>query len=197
MPRGDVRLETQLELREPTAAPPVAEKRGKEPTFGHACQTTPTATFGDYLTRSLLAPVPPAIVRTMQRKTFLGVVGTIGLLIGLVALTQPAVILAGKGVTPIAAASVWMREVGVLIVALSVIALLVRRDPDSSSMRALLWGNALVHVGLFPIEIFAWHSGIVTRLDGIVPNSLFHVLVAAGFVFYARRVRGDAVTRSR
>ena len=87
-----------------------------------------------------------------------------------------------------------MREVGVLIVALSAVLLLVRRDPDSRSMRALLWGNAIVHIGLFPVEILAWHAGIVTRLDGIAPNSVFHVVVAAGFVLFARRVEVEPQT---
>lgn len=125
----------------------------------------------------------------MKRSTFLGLVGGLGLVIGVIAMLAPSVMLAGKGVAPGGAAAVWMREVGVLISAFAVIGLLVRRDPDSSSMRALLWGNALLHVGLFPIEILAWHAGIITRLDGIVPNSIFHVVVASGFVFFARQVR--------
>ncbi|MFO0738912.1 MAG: hypothetical protein U0270_23635 [Labilithrix sp.] len=38
-----------------------------------------------------------------------------------------------------------------------------------------------------PIEIFAWHGGVITRLDGIVPNSILHVVVSVGFVFFATR----------
>jgi hypothetical protein len=55
-------------------------------------------------------------------------------------------------------------------------------------MRAVLWGNSIVHGGLLPIEIIAWHAGVITRLDGIVPNSVVHLLAAVGFVFFARRV---------
>jgi hypothetical protein len=124
----------------------------------------------------------------MQRRIFLTVVGTLGLVIGLVALFFPAFLLAAKGVAPDPAPSVWVREVGVLILALSAIVLLVRGQPDTPSMRAVLWGNAIVHGGLLPIEIVAWHGGVITRLDGIVPNSVLHVLVAVGFVFFARRV---------
>lgn len=124
----------------------------------------------------------------MSRRTFLTIVATLGLVIGLVALCFPAVLLASKGVLPELAPSVWVREVGVLILALSTMLLLVRGQPDTPAMRAVLWGNAIVHGGLLPIEILAWHGGVITRLDGIVPNSVLHVLVAIGFVFFARRV---------
>ena len=124
----------------------------------------------------------------MHRRTFLTLVGTLGLVIGLVALFFPAVLLAGKGVPPEPAPSVWVREVGVLILALSAILLLIRGQPDTPAMRAVLWGNSIVHGGLLPIEIVAWHAGVITRLDGIVPNSVLHLLVAIGFVFFARRV---------
>jgi hypothetical protein len=123
----------------------------------------------------------------MHRKKFLSIVGILGLGIGLVALCFPALLLSGKGVPPEPAPAVWMREVGVLIVALSAILLRVRDQPDTPTMRALLWGNAVVHGGLLPIEILAWDGGVITRLDGIVPNSVLHVLFAAGFVFFARR----------
>ena len=124
----------------------------------------------------------------MHRSTFLAVVGTLGLVIGLAALCFPAVLLAGKGVPPEPAPCVWVREVGILILALSLILLLVRDQPDTPAMRAVLWGNAVVHGGLLPIEIVAWHAGVITRLDGIMPNSVLHVLLGTGFVFFARRV---------
>ena len=124
----------------------------------------------------------------MDRKTFLTIVGTLGLVIATIALGFPAVLLAGKGVAPEPATCVWVREVGVLILALSVVLLLVRAQPDSPTMRAVLWGNAIVHGGLFPIEILAWHGSVIPRLDGIAPNSVLHVVVATGFVFFAQRV---------
>ena len=77
----------------------------------------------------------------MHRRTFLTIVGLLGLVIGFVALAFPAVLLAGKGVPPAPAPSVWVREVGVLIIALSTIVLLVRGQPDTPAMRAVLWGT--------------------------------------------------------
>ena len=82
-----------------------------------------------------------------------------------------------------------------LVLALGVAAGLVRAEPDSSVLRGYLVGNALVHAGLFPIEIHAYANGVIGRLDGIVPNSVLHVVVAGGFTYYAatmRTARADA-----
>lgn len=124
----------------------------------------------------------------MPRKTFLSIMGTLGLVVGVVAFLWPGAVLAGKGVPSDSGTCVWVREVGVLIVALSAIVLLVRNQPDTPAIRAVLWGNVIVHAGLLPIEIVAWLAGVITRLDGIVPNSFLHVLSAVGFAFFARRV---------
>ncbi|MCP3140523.1 hypothetical protein [Pyxidicoccus xibeiensis] len=125
----------------------------------------------------------------MTRKTFLLITSGIAFAVGTVALLLPGTLLAGKGVTPEPAPAIWVREVGVLLLALSAMAFMVRNHPDSPTMRTLLFGNALVHIGLFPIEIAAWQAGVITRLGGIAPNSVLHVILAAGFLFFARQVR--------
>jgi hypothetical protein len=128
----------------------------------------------------------------MNRTTFLTLVAAVGLAVAAFALVFPAALLAGKGVPPNPAAQVWVREVGVLIAASAVLALLVRKHPASPTLRAFLMANALMHAGLLPIEIVAWGAGALTRLGGIVPNSILHVAFAFGFLFYARR--GIALT---
>lgn len=124
----------------------------------------------------------------MTRKTFLLVTAVIGLLVGTCALLLPGEFLASKGVAPLPAPMVWMREVGVLIIALGVMAYLARDEPDSPLMRAFLIGNAIVHAGLFPVELVALRSGVITRLSGVAPNTVLHVVLASAFVFYASRI---------
>jgi hypothetical protein len=46
-----------------------------------------------------------------------------------------------------------------------------------------------VHFGLLPIEIVAYRQGVITQLSGIVPNSLLHVVLAAGFATFAATIR--------
>jgi len=127
----------------------------------------------------------------MTRTVFLTLVAAVGLAVAVFALALPAALLAGKGVAPNPAAQVWVREVGVLIAVVAVLALLVRKHPDSPTLRAFLVANALMHVGLLPIEIVAWKDGVLTRFGGIFPNSVLHVILAVGFLFYARRVTGS------
>lgn len=126
----------------------------------------------------------------MTRKTFLTLVSVVATAVGVLALTAPAALLDSKGVLPAAATKVWVREVGVLILALGIMAFLVRGAADSPTLRAFLIGNAVVQIGLFPIEIVAASAGVVTKVSGIVPNSILHVALAIGFVHFARRVAG-------
>ena len=127
----------------------------------------------------------------MTRKAFLTSVGTIALAIGVFALTWPAALLASKGVAPNPVAKVWVREVGVLILASGVLTLLVRKHPDSPTLRAFLFSSTLVHAGLLPIEIAAWTTGVLPGLGPILPNSVLHVVVATGFLYYALRARRE------
>ncbi|WP_158624997.1 hypothetical protein [Corallococcus terminator] len=126
----------------------------------------------------------------MTRTTWFTVTGCIALGVGLFATLLPDLLLEAKGVAAGPATRIWVREVGVLLLCLAVMAFLVRNHPDSPTMRALLVGNGLVHVGLFPIEIVAWHEGVISRLSGIVPNSAVHVVLAAGFFWFARQPSG-------
>jgi hypothetical protein len=125
----------------------------------------------------------------MNRKSFLTLVSAIAMLVGTVALLLPAALLDSKGVAPNAAANVWAREVGIALISIALIAFSVKGHPDSPTMKAFLMGNAVLQLGLFPIEIMAFANGTLTKLSGIVPNSLLHLGLAAAFVYYAARVQ--------
>jgi hypothetical protein len=103
--------------------------------------------------------------------------------VGLFALIAPAKLLESKGAALSAAAVVWVREVGVNIFALGVMAFLLRGEPMSPALRAFFIGNAIVQFGLLPIEILAWRRGTLTRVSGIVPNSILHAVLGSAFVF--------------
>ncbi|MDP3654989.1 MAG: hypothetical protein Q8R67_25290 [Rhodoferax sp.] len=123
----------------------------------------------------------------MQQKTFLTVAAAIALVVGAVAVLFPAAMLASKGTVPSAAADVWMREVGVLLVCIGVIAGLVRSHADSPTMRVLMLGNLLVQLGLLATEVLGYAHGVITLLSGLVPNAVLHLVLAAGFAYYWRR----------
>ncbi len=120
---------------------------------------------------------------------FLTAAAVIALAVGTFALGFPEGLLASKGVVIGPAAVVWVREVGVALLAIGVMALLVRRAPDSATLRAFLVGNAVLQVGLFPIELLAYRAGTITLASGVVPNSVLHVALASGFAWFAWRTR--------
>lgn len=145
------------------------------------------ATNNDLCT-SLLLGAALAIVARMKRSTFLLLAAVSALAVGVAAIVAPAAFLASKGVLSNPAAEVWMREVGVLIFASGVGSIAMRRHEDSPTMRAWLLSNAVVQLGLLPIEALAYQRSVITSLSGIVPNTVLHVLLAAAFLFYASRI---------
>jgi hypothetical protein len=126
----------------------------------------------------------------LRRSTFLTLSSAVALAVGTFALTAPHALLESKGVAlPNGAAATWVRELGVTIFALGVLMFLVRNHTDSPTLRAIFFASTLVQLGLLPIEICAYHAGVITRLSGIVPSSLLHVALASGFLICGIRMR--------
>ncbi len=119
----------------------------------------------------------------MKRSTFLAFTATVAFVVGAFALFAPATLLATKGISS-STTDVWVREVGVLLLAVGATTFMVRNHENSPTLRALLVSNAVIQVGLFPIEILAYHEGVIVTLSGIVPNSIIHLCLAVGFIYY-------------
>ena len=117
----------------------------------------------------------------MYRKRFLSFATLVALGVGTVATLFPAALLESKGVVPTAATCLWMREVGVMLVAMGVIFVRVRTQPDSPTLRALMAGNLLIQLGLLGVEVAGYADGVITLLSGILPNAVLHVVLALGF----------------
>ena len=130
----------------------------------------------------------------MARRSFLTFSSVVAFAVAVFALGFPRGLLAGKGVTPDAALLVWVREVGALILAAGVTTFLVRKAPDSEALRGVLIGNAVLHLALLPIELVAFSQGIISKLGGVVPNSVLHLALAVGFALHASRVQARHVT---
>lgn len=127
----------------------------------------------------------------MQRSTFLTFTAVIPLAVSAFAVLAPAALLESKGVMPSPATIVWVREVGVLLFALGTMNFVVRHEPSSRAMVGILIGNALVQVGLCPIEAIAYAEGVLGELGGVVPNTLLHVVLAIAFTRYAWLARAS------
>lgn len=113
----------------------------------------------------------------------------IALAVGLFALCAPELLLQSKGVDVNAGTTIWVREVGVMLIAVGITVFMVRNHADSSTLKAVLVGNVVVQLGLLVIEPLAYSAGIITKLAGIAPNTMIHVLLAFGFCYYASKIR--------
>jgi hypothetical protein len=125
----------------------------------------------------------------MSRKTFMTLASIVAMAVGALAVLSPAALLESKGVVANPAANVWVREVGVALLAIAFMAFRLRTAPDSPALQAFLFGNAALQIGLLPIEIAAWVGGTLTKGSGVVPNSLLHAVLAFAFVYFAVRVK--------
>lgn len=126
----------------------------------------------------------------MKRKTFLTLTSVIVFVIGGLALSAPEVLLTNvKHAAPSAAASVMARTVGILLVSVGVLDFLIRDHEDSPTLRAVLSANLFLQVGILPIDPIAYVSGAYRQLGSFVPNTVLHVLLAGGFIFYLSRMK--------
>jgi hypothetical protein len=121
-----------------------------------------------------------------SRSLFLTIGSAVAVAVGAFAYAAPQALLESKGVSlPNAAATLWVREVGITILGLGVSLGLVRQHASSPTLRAQLIGNAVVQLGLLPVEIDGYRDGVITRLSGIIPNTVLHLLLAVGFLVFA------------
>jgi hypothetical protein len=112
--------------------------------------------------------------------TFMSAVAT---LVGLGAVARPVPFLESKGATVSPAAVIWMREVGVLIFAQGLTCFLLRNQALSPAVRSFLFGAAVTQFGLLPIELLAYRRGSLTKLSGVLPNSVLHVLLGSMLLY--------------
>lgn len=125
----------------------------------------------------------------MDRKTFLTISSLIALAVGLFALVAPELLLQSKGVVVNAGTTIWVREVGVMLIAVGITVFMVRNHADSSTLKAVLLGNVVVQIGLLVIEPLAYFAGIITKLAGIAPNTMIHMLLGSGFCYFLLKMR--------
>jgi hypothetical protein len=126
----------------------------------------------------------------MSRKLFLTIASVIAALVGGLSLLAPDILLGPvKAAVANPAALVMARTVGVLLLAVALLAFLVRRHEDSPTMEAVLKANLALQLGILPIDPLAYMSGTFGTLGAFVPNTIVHILLASGFAYYLVQLR--------
>jgi hypothetical protein len=126
----------------------------------------------------------------MTRKTLLTLTAITALAVGALALLAPAVLIENiKVAAPSATANAMARTAGILLVVIGLLDFLVRGHGDSPTMRAILTVNLVLQLGILPMDPLAFVAGTFTTLGSFVPNTILHVLLAAGFAHQLRAAR--------
>ncbi|MBC6113058.1 hypothetical protein ACFOG5_23690 [Pedobacter fastidiosus] len=120
----------------------------------------------------------------MKRKYFLTIASFIAISVGIFALFFPVTLQESKGTLPNNATYVWTSEVGVLLIALGVMAFIVRKEENSKMLSAFLFSNFIIQIGLFTIELIAFMDKIITKPSGVIPNLSIHILLSIGFLYF-------------
>ena len=121
----------------------------------------------------------------MSHNLLLTGLSVVAIIVGILAVVRPARFLESKGATVNAAAIIWMREVGVLILAQGLTCALLRNQPLTFAVRAFLVGAAVTQLGLLPIELAGYWRGSLTKLSGVLPNSILHAALGAMLLYRA------------
>jgi hypothetical protein len=126
----------------------------------------------------------------MKRKTFLTVTSIIVLLIGCFALISPGVLITDvKYAVPSETANVMARTVGILLISVGVLNFLVKDHEDSPTMRSILIANLVLQIGIMPIDPSAYAAGVYRTVGSFAPNTVLHVLLACGFIYYLAKMK--------
>ncbi len=120
----------------------------------------------------------------MTRKIFLTIASFVAVAVGVFALFFPEILQQSKGTLANKATYVWTSEVGMLLIAIGVMALLIRKEEDSKTLQVFLLSNSIIQIGLFLIELFAYINGVITKPLGIIPNLSIHILLTIGFLYF-------------
>jgi hypothetical protein len=126
----------------------------------------------------------------MKRKTFLTITSVVASLIGILALTSPGVLIESvKYAAPSETANVMARTVGILLISVGVLDFLVRDHEDSPTLRSVLIANLVLQIGIMPIDPSAYANGVYGTLGSFVPNTILHICLASGFVYYLVKMK--------
>jgi hypothetical protein len=129
----------------------------------------------------------------MSRKTFLTVLAFIAATIGMIATFAPMVILNSKGVHGNFVATIWVREVGVLLFAVGALNYWMRSSIDQSAIMAVLSTNLIIQASLLPIEVIAYMQGWLS-FAGIAPNTILHSVLVIALAYYWLQARDQSLS---
>ncbi len=126
----------------------------------------------------------------MKRQTFLTIAAAIAALFAVMMLASPGKMIEGAGGQQSDTTNVVFHAMGIMLLSLSIIIFIARKDEGSIALRAILIGNIVMHVATIPIDWIAWQQGTFTQFSGLIPGSIVHAALAVGFFLCLKNLPG-------
>jgi len=126
----------------------------------------------------------------MKRSTFLTIAAFVACTIGSIALFLPNVLLVDmKYANPSAEGVVMARTAGAFLLSFGILNFLIRHNAVSSTLMHVLMANAVLQLLILPVDPLAYVAGVYGSALAFVPNTILHIALLTGFIFYWRQCK--------
>ena len=124
----------------------------------------------------------------MKSSTFLLLSAFIAAIFGGLMIFAPASAADAFGLASDPEKCILLRWLGVLILGTALLNFLVRNDPPSPTLRAVLVFNGAFHALTLGVDVLTAAQGVLP-IGKLVPGLVVHSLFAVGSFFYAARIK--------
>jgi hypothetical protein len=120
----------------------------------------------------------------MKRKHFLLISGLVAWIFSVGMMLMPSGFTSGiSTVPPTPEVNAWAQFLGTNLFAIGFINIFASRSPWSGAVRAILWGNIILHLLAVAADANAYMNNII-NLQGIMQSTIVHLVFIIGFFYY-------------
>lgn len=128
----------------------------------------------------------------MSRKYFLTFASFIAITIGSIALLLPTTLLIDmKTAIPSDTGLVMARTAGAFLLSFGILNFLIRSHEASATLVSVLLANAFLQVLILPVDPIAYFSGTYASITSFFPNTILHLLLLGGFLYFWRAAKRE------
>lgn len=123
----------------------------------------------------------------MKRSVFFIIIAIVGILFGGMLLYAPGMSAENFGWTPTPEISLLFRSMGGMILSLGILNYLVRNEPDSYTLKAVLIFNLMAHLIGLIVDINGVREGVL-MFNNVAIGFAVHILISLGCIYYLTRI---------
>lgn len=113
----------------------------------------------------------------MKRNHFLIISALLAFLFGTMMIVLPDKAL------EVAGGNLGMQSFGIALFSIGIINLFSRNDPGSKALKAVMFGNIVLHLAGIGFDVYNYSAGLA-QLSAILASGIIHILLLIGFAYY-------------